>query len=156
MHCFINRKIKKQLIAIAALAGLALTGTTETFAQAATLRFAPLPMENRETLLKQFRPLAKFLETKLGVAIEFDFSDSYAEIIKKFSAGQIDLAYLGPLSFAWPKLRLYHSEPFRTKVSNPEDSPLVEMNSKQAVLVQNPRLILCSPPRSKPSNLGHI
>jgi len=99
MPYFINRKIKRQLVAIVALAGLALAGTTEAFAQAATLRFAPLPMENRETLLKQFRPLAVFLEKKLGVTIEFDFSDNYAEIIKKFSAGQIDLAYLGPLPY---------------------------------------------------------
>jgi phosphonate transport system substrate-binding protein len=68
-------------------------------------------MENRETLVKQFSPMAVFLETKLGVTVEFDFSDNYAEIIKKFIAGKIDLAYLGPLPYVELRAQDKNAEP---------------------------------------------
>ena len=79
--------------------------------QAKTIRFAPLPMENRETLVKQYRPLVLFLEEKTGANIVFDFSDNYTEIIKKFIEGNIDLAYLGPLPYVELKTKYAKAEP---------------------------------------------
>jgi phosphonate transport system substrate-binding protein len=76
-----------------------------------TIRFAPLPMENRETLVKQYRPLTIFLSEKLGTTINFDFSDNYSEIIKKFIEGKIDLAYFGPLPYVELKARYDKAEP---------------------------------------------
>ncbi len=73
-----------------------------------TVRFAPLPMENRETVVKQFRPLTDYLEQRLGIAIEYVYADSYADILKKFRNGDIDLAYLGPLPYV--ELRASYSE----------------------------------------------
>jgi len=66
---------------------------------ARTLVFAPLPMENRETVLKQFMPMAEYLRQALGHEVRFEYCESYAEILDKFRRGLIDLAYLGPLPY---------------------------------------------------------
>jgi phosphonate transport system substrate-binding protein len=63
------------------------------------LVFAPLPMENRETVLKQFMPLALYLKQTLGHDIVFDYSENYSQILEKFQQGKLDLAYLGPLPY---------------------------------------------------------
>jgi phosphonate transport system substrate-binding protein len=85
--------------------------TTGVYARAETIRFAPLPLENRETLVKQFRPMALFLEKQLNVTVELDFSDDYAAIIGKFIAGKIDLAYLGPLPYVELRVKYDKAEP---------------------------------------------
>ena len=63
------------------------------------LVFAPLPMESRETVLKQFMPLAAYLSEALGREIVFDYSENYDQILEKFRNGKLDLAYLGPLPY---------------------------------------------------------
>jgi phosphonate transport system substrate-binding protein len=73
-------------------------------------------MENRETVVKQYRPMVLYLEKVLNVTIEFVFTDNYADIINNFAKGQIDLAYLGPLPYV----------ELRAKDSNAE--PLVHFN----------------------------
>jgi phosphonate transport system substrate-binding protein len=79
-----------------------------SLSHAGTLRFAPLPMENRETVVKQFRPMTTYLEQRLKVKIEYDYSDSYSDLIEKFRRSQIDLVYLGPLPYV--ELRASFSE----------------------------------------------
>jgi phosphonate transport system substrate-binding protein len=61
--------------------------------------FAPLPMEDRQSIYSDFYPMIKYLEKKLGVTIEFVYYDSYDDIIKNFKENKIDLAYLGPLPY---------------------------------------------------------
>lgn len=68
-------------------------------AYAETLYFAPLPMEQPEEVVKNFKPMLSYLEKKLGVAIQIKYSTSYAEILEQFRLGQIDIAYLGPLPY---------------------------------------------------------
>lgn len=80
----------------ALLGGLGLAGT---LAAAEPLRFAPLPMERPETVIKQFKPMLGTLERKLGRDIEIVYANSYAEILERFKRGEIDLAYLGPLPY---------------------------------------------------------
>ena len=79
--------------------------------QAGTLRFAPLPMQDRETLFKQFQPLAVFLEARLQVAVSLDYSDNYSEILDKMSRSKVDLAYIGPLPYVELRARYPHVEP---------------------------------------------
>ena len=90
---------------------LALTLMVAAMAQAETIRFAPLPMENRETVVKQYRPLALYLEKELQVTVEFFFADNYADIITAFVNGQIDLAYLGPLPYVELRAKYGKAEP---------------------------------------------
>ncbi|MDI6749065.1 MAG: PhnD/SsuA/transferrin family substrate-binding protein [Rhodocyclaceae bacterium] len=74
-------------------------------------RFAPLPMENPETVVAAWKPLLDYLAEKLGVTIRIDYSTSYAELLDKFAAGKLDLAYLGPLPYVELKKRLGAAEP---------------------------------------------
>ena len=75
------------------------------------IRFAPLPMENRETVVKQFEPMVQYLEKHLQQPIEMVYSDSYEEIIEKFIAGGIDIAYLGPLPYIELRGKYHQAEP---------------------------------------------
>lgn len=93
---------------IACLLLLAMWCFTETSLAGETVRFAPLPMENRETVVKQFRPMTDFLQKRLGITIEYVYADSYADILEKFRTGKIDLAYLGPLPYV--ELRSNHPQ----------------------------------------------
>ncbi len=68
-------------------------------AQESVLHFAPLPMENREVVYKQFEPMRAYLQQTTGRKIIFKYSDSYRELLDKFTEGGIDLAYLGPLPY---------------------------------------------------------
>ena len=80
-------------------------------ALAGTIRLAPLPMENRETQVRQFRPLALYLEDQLKVTVELVFSEGYQELIEKFINQSIDLAYLGPLPYVELKAQYAKAEP---------------------------------------------
>ncbi len=63
------------------------------------LVFSPLPMESTKTVLKQNLPMLAYLEKQTGRSISVDYSTDYAEILRKFQQGIIDLAYLGPLPY---------------------------------------------------------
>ena len=75
------------------------------------LVFAPLPMENREAVLKQFMPMVRYLRQTLGHEVRFDYSESYAELLSKFRQGKIDMAYLGPLPYVSLKVGDEHAVP---------------------------------------------
>ena len=80
---------------------LLVAGAGIGLAQAAdgVLSFAPLPMESPETVVGQWTPLLGHLERTLGIRLRIEYSRSYEEILEKFRAGRLDLAYLGPLSY---------------------------------------------------------
>ncbi|OAN56044.1 hypothetical protein A6A04_10500 [Paramagnetospirillum marisnigri] len=80
-------------------------------ARAETLTFAPLPMETPETVLKQFKPMLGHLEKTLDVSFKVEFSSDYAEILAKFEAGKIDVAYLGPLPYLTLRDRIAAATP---------------------------------------------
>ena len=83
------------------IAAILLSALSAGLAQAAEsmLIFAPLPMESPETVVGQWKPLLGYLERKLGIQLRIDYSQSYEEILEKFRAGKLDLAYLGPLPY---------------------------------------------------------
>lgn len=66
---------------------------------AAEIRFAPLPMQERETTIAQFLPMTTFLEQKVGATLPFIYTDSYADLLRQFREDKIDLAYMGPLPY---------------------------------------------------------
>lgn len=78
---------------------------------AETLTFAPLPMETPYTVASQWKPLLIHLERALGATVEIDYSTSNDEIIDKFKAGKLDLAYLGPLPYVTLKTVFPAAEP---------------------------------------------
>lgn len=78
---------------------------------AETLKFSPLPMESPDTVASQWKPLLDYLTVELGVAIEIEYSENNEQIIDKFKAGKIDLAYLGPLPYVILKKSFPAAEP---------------------------------------------
>ncbi|MHB1358961.1 MAG: PhnD/SsuA/transferrin family substrate-binding protein [Rhodocyclaceae bacterium] len=66
---------------------------------AETLVFTPLPKENPETVVAQWKPLLNQVGKALGVTVRIEYVANYGEIIDKFRAGKIDLAQLGPLPY---------------------------------------------------------
>lgn len=64
------------------------------------LRLALIPKTNPETQLTQYRPLVQQLEKVLGRRVEVVPSLSYGTVIEGLLAGHIDLAELGPASYA--------------------------------------------------------
>lgn len=69
------------------------------WAKAETFVFAPLPMEQPDTVVAQVRPMLNYLEKALDANFRIDYSSSYEEILEKFRQGRIDLVYLGPLPY---------------------------------------------------------
>lgn len=78
---------------------------------AETLRFAPLPMEVQDKLIKQFQPMILLLEHSLDLKIIYKCSNTYSGILEKFRRSQLDLAYLGPLPYVELKALFSHAEP---------------------------------------------
>lgn len=78
---------------------------------AETLTFAPLPMENPENVVGQWTPLLAHIEKSLGVTVRIEYSTGYSEILEKFKAGKIDLAYLGPLPYVTLKEKFSPATP---------------------------------------------
>ena len=63
------------------------------------LRISILPDEGKETLLKRYTPLFKYLSDELDVKYKLEIPDSYQDLVDKFSSGKVDLAYFGGLTF---------------------------------------------------------
>ncbi|WP_319589178.1 PhnD/SsuA/transferrin family substrate-binding protein [uncultured Desulfobulbus sp.] len=105
LHAVFPRLITYLFVLLTTTASVAATAQTET------IRFAPLPMENRETVVKQNRPMVLYLKKALNVNIEFVFTDNYADIIKSFAQDKIDLAYLGPLPYVELRAKDDKAEP---------------------------------------------
>ncbi len=83
-------------------------------AEQSVLHFAPLPMENREAVYKQFEPMRIYLEKITGRKIVFKYFDNYAYLIDSFINGDVDLAYLGPLPYVKLRSRYPAAEPVVT------------------------------------------
>lgn len=69
------------------------------------LRFALIPMKNAEAQLAEYRPLLQVLEKTLERRIEIVHAASYGTVVEGLLAGSIDLAELGPASYAQAKER---------------------------------------------------
>ena len=76
-----------------------------------TIVFAPLPTKDAQELHTQFLPLVDFLEKKLNVKIKIDYNSDYEKLLAKFINKEIDIAYLGPLPYAYLEDRYEYATP---------------------------------------------
>ena len=67
------------------------------------LKVALLPDENAATIIQDNKPLASYLEKKLGKKIELIVTTDYSSMIEATRFGRIDLAYFGPASYTIAK-----------------------------------------------------
>ncbi len=76
------------------------------------LRFALIPKKNTETQLIEYRPLIEVLEKILERRVVIVHATSYGAVVEGLLAGSIDLAELGPASYAQAKAQDTHITAF--------------------------------------------
>lgn len=76
-----------------------------------TIRFAPLPMENREMIVKAFNPLVTYLQEQLQTPVEMVYFDTHQEILAAFERGEVDIIFLGPLPYVTLHRRMPEAAP---------------------------------------------
>lgn len=87
-----------------------------------TLKVALLPDENAATVIQDNRPLAQYLESRLGKRIDLVVTTDYSSMIEAMRFGRIDLAYFGPASYTIAKERMagrdLDIEPFAARLKD--------------------------------------
>jgi phosphonate transport system substrate-binding protein len=78
---------------------------------AGTIRFAPLPMASLEHMTREYLPFLDYLEKQTGQTFELAYHASYETLLDALSAGQVDLAYLGPLPYVALTERSHNMQP---------------------------------------------
>jgi phosphonate transport system substrate-binding protein len=69
------------------------------------LRVSLIPKKSSEALGAEYQPLVKVLEAALKQPVEIVLASSYGSVVEGLLAGTIDLAELGPASYAQAKTR---------------------------------------------------
>ncbi len=68
-----------------------------------TLRVALLPDENAATVIKNNKPLKRYLEETLDKDVELIVTTDYSSMIEAMRHGRLELGYFGPLSYVLAK-----------------------------------------------------
>jgi phosphonate transport system substrate-binding protein len=89
----------KTIIAISALAT-----TCATFGQQ-VFRITAIPDESPTELARKTAPLVKYLESKLGVKVEFTPVTDYAASVEALANKQVDMAWFGGFTFVQANVR---------------------------------------------------
>jgi len=87
------------LFAVLLVALLAIAPSGLAHAGGTSYTFAPLPMAQPETVLREFKPMLAHLERETGLALRVVYTRDYGELLRLFREGRVDLAYLGPLPY---------------------------------------------------------
>src|ERR1700750_3141605 len=64
------------------------------------LTFAVVPAENASGVTERFTPFVNYLSKELGIKVNLRIANDYAAVIEGQRAGNIQLSYYGPASFA--------------------------------------------------------
>lgn len=97
--------MKRRLFLGGVLALLSLPAAAAACDDPRPLRFALIPKKNVDVLIDEYRPLVARLGQALGRRIEIVRAPSYSAVIEGLVAGTIDLAELGPASYALARSR---------------------------------------------------
>ena len=91
-------------------AAFAVLCATAALAQT-TLRVSAIPDENPTELLRKFTPLGKYLESKIGMKVEFTPVTDYAATVEGLAAKKIDLVWYGGFTFVQARLKTGNAIP---------------------------------------------
>ena len=97
----------RSLLACAALACTALVGGLAGGAAQAqqVFRVTAIPDESPTELARKAAPLVKYLESKLGMKVEFTPVTDYAAAVETLINGKVDLAWFGGFTFVQANVR---------------------------------------------------
>ena len=76
-----------------------------------TLKVSAIPDENPTELLRKFAPLGKYLESKIGMKVEFTPVTDYAATVEGLAAKKIDLVWYGGFTFVQARLKTGNAIP---------------------------------------------
>jgi phosphonate transport system substrate-binding protein len=82
------------------------------------LTFAVVPAENSTGVNDRYAPFVEYLSKELGVPVKLRVANDYAAVIEGQRAGNIQIAYYGPASYAKAYLTEVKTEPFVTTRNN--------------------------------------
>src|SRR5450755_3385876 len=68
------------------------------------ITFAVVPAENASGVTERYTPFTAYLSKELGIKVNLRIANDYAAVIEGQRAGNIQLAYYGPASFARARL----------------------------------------------------
>ncbi|MEX8492482.1 putative selenate ABC transporter substrate-binding protein [Sphaerotilus sp.] len=85
---------------VVALSGVALTAQAQ-----AVLRVTAIPDESPTELARKFEPLGKYLESKLGMKVEWTPVTDYAAAVETLVNKKVDLAWFGGFTFVQASVR---------------------------------------------------
>ncbi|MEY4001342.1 MAG: hypothetical protein RI968_460 [Pseudomonadota bacterium] len=95
---------RRQMLQSVAACLLATASPMQVYAQQ-VLRITTIPEEAASEQIRKFTPLAKYLEKSLGMKVEFRPVSDYPAAVEALVNKQIDLAWLGGLTFVQANIR---------------------------------------------------
>src|SRR3989338_174949 len=67
------------------------------------LKFGVIPLEDPKRMEERFTPLADYLSDYLGVTVKLYVPDEYDPVVDKLGSGEIQIAFLGPVTYVQAK-----------------------------------------------------
>ena len=94
-----STSVLRGLLAAAALASAALANAQQV------LRVTAIPDESPTELARKFAPLGKYLESRLGMKVEWTPVTDYAAAVETLVNKKVDLAWFGGFTFVQASVR---------------------------------------------------
>jgi len=107
-------------IVLAGIASLAFTASAfaeDWKAKYPEVTFAVVPAENASGVTERYAPFVSYLSKELGIKVNLRIANDYAAVIEGQRAGNIQLAYYGPASFARARLTGVKTDAFAIDVN---------------------------------------
>ena len=107
-------------IVLAGIASLAFTASAfaeDWKAKYPEITFAVVPAENASGVTERYTPFVSYLSKELGIKVNLRIANDYAAVIEGQRAGNIQLAYYGPASFARARLTGVKTDAFAIDVN---------------------------------------
>jgi phosphonate transport system substrate-binding protein len=107
-------------IILAGIASLAFTASAfaeDWKAKYPEITFAVVPAENASGVTERYTPFVSYLSKELGIKVNLRIANDYAAVIEGQRAGNIQLAYYGPASFARARLTGVKTDAFAIDVN---------------------------------------
>ena len=112
----INRRLV--LAGIASVAFAASASAEDWKAKYPEITFAVVPAENASGVTERYAPFVNYLSKELGIKVNLRVANDYAAVIEGQRAGNIQVAYYGPASFARARLTGVKTDAFAIDVNS--------------------------------------
>jgi phosphonate transport system substrate-binding protein len=112
----INRRLV--LAGVAALAFASSASAEDWKAKYPEITFAVIPEENGSGTIDRYTPFVNYLSKELGIKVTLRVANDYAAIIEGQRAGNIQVAYYGPASFARARVTGVKTDAFAIDVNS--------------------------------------